>query len=238
MKMIISILMLSAALNCAAQDEKKHDKMDKYLPMISHSIGASFQKFDGLNSRIAGLPQYKQLKDNAATLGLGWLKEQHRVVSAGSVTVGSSMSGDRDRKSSTIRYAAVNADLGYDLLKSEKLMLYPLAGIGFQKYQALFYKDNAAVAFDDVLESPSVQNNISSVRFNNSFAVYRFGIGFSVKSPKYPSNSIGIQAGYTGSFKKNDWKSNENQTLGNAPKERISQFFIGLIFTNKPMMMR
>ncbi len=57
------------------------------------------------------------------------------------------------------------------------------------------------------------------------------------KSPKYPSSSIGLQAGYTGSFTKNDWKTNDGQTLGNAPEDRISQFYISLILTNKPWMM-
>ena len=94
------------------------------------------------------------------------------------------MSGHDDEKSSTIRYYSISADIGYDLLKSERLMLYPLAGIGFQKYQAIFYKDYSTVLFDDVLESTEVQNSIKSVRFNNPFFVYRVGFGFSVTSPK------------------------------------------------------
>ena len=173
MKIIISILLLGVGLTSNGQ----HDKKDKVIPMFSHAIGGSFQQFDGLNSRIANLPQYKQLKGYTATLGIGWLKERNRLISAGGLSIGSSMSGDHDKKSSTIRYFALNMDIGYDLLKSEKIMLTPLAGLGFQKYQAIFYKDNSAVDFDDVLESPTVQHNISSVRFNNSFVVYRFGIG-------------------------------------------------------------
>jgi opacity protein-like surface antigen len=210
----------------------------KFTPMITHSIGGSFQKFDGLNSRIANVPQYKQLKDYAATLGLGWMKERNRVISNAGVNIGSSMSGDHHKNSSTIRYFGVNADIGYDLLKSDKLMLYPLAGIGFQQYQAIFYRDNSNVDFDDVLESPAVQNNISSVRFNNSFAVYRFGVGFSLQSPRHPSCSVGLQAGYTGSFKTNGWRTKESQLLANAPQDKVSQFFVGIVFTSRPMFMK
>ncbi len=234
MKVIISFFLLGIALSSNAQ----HGKKDKFIPMFTHSIGASFQQFDGLNSRVANLPQFKQLRDYTATLGLGWLKECNRVISAGGITLGSSMSGDRDEKSSAIRYIGVNADLGYDVIKSEKVMLYPLAGLGFQKYQAIFYKDNSAVAFNDVLQSTSVKNSISSVKFNNAFLIYRFGFGVSIKSPKDPSKSIGFQAGYSGSFKKHAWKSNENQSLGNAPEDRISQFFVGLVFSSKPMFMK
>ena len=242
MKIIIASLFLVIALSSAAQRENRHkkfdkEKMEKYLPAITRSLGGSFQQFDGLNGRVANLPQYKQLKDYAATLGLGWFKEQNRFISEAGITIGSSMSGDRDEKSSTIRYIGFNADLGYDLLKSEKITLYPLVGLGFQKYQAIFYKDNSVVNFNDVLTSPAVQNSISSVKFTNGFLVYRAGLGIAFKSPKYPGNSIGLQAGYTGSFRKNDWRSNEGQTLGNAPEDRISQFYISLILTSKPWMM-
>lgn len=236
MKIIISLFLLNIGMTCAAQQEK-HDKEDKYLPMASHSFGGSFQKFDGLNGRVAGFPQFKQLKNNTATLELGWLKERNRVISGAGLTLGSSMSGDHNQKSSTIHYYGLHADIGYDLLKSERFMLFPLAGLGFQKYQAIFYKDNSAVNFDDVLESPTVQNNISSVKFNNSFFVYRLGMGFAVKSPKHPSSSIGIQAGYSGSFEKKQWRSTEDQLLRNAPQDKLSQVFVGLVFTCKPMFM-
>jgi hypothetical protein len=204
MKAFVCLLLISISLSSAAQHpkDKEHDKKFQFLPLITRGLGGSIQQFDGLNSRVANLPQYKELPNYAATLSLGWLKEQNRFITAAGITAGSSMSGDRDKKSSTVRYIGFNADLGYDLLKSEKIMLYPLAGLGFQMYQALFYKDNSSVNFNDVLQSPAVQNSISSVKFNNAFLVYRLGFGVSVKSPKYPSNPmIGIQAGYTGSFK-------------------------------------
>lgn len=233
MKVITCLLLVGIALSSNAQ----HDKKDKFMPMFTHSIGASFQKFDGLNSRVAGLPQFKQLKDNTGTLGLGWLKEDKRVVTSGSITIGSSMSGHHDQKSSTIRYGTINLDLGYDVIKSERIMLYPFVGLGFQRYQAIFFKDNSGVAFDDVLQSSTIKNTISSVRFNNSFFVYRAGLGFAVQSQKCPGSSIGLQAGFAGSFKNHAWKSNENQTLGNAPIDKINQGFASIIFISTPRFM-
>jgi hypothetical protein len=234
MKRICIALLLGGWLSAGAQ----HHMDEKYIPMITHTIGGSFQKFDGLNGRVANLPQFKKLPDYTATLGIGWLKERNRLISGGGATVGSSMSGDKDERSSTIRYLALNADIGYDLLKSEKILLYPLAGLGLQKYQAIFYRDNSEVPFNDVLQSPGVQNNISSVRFNNMFFVYRLGLGFSLRAPKRPSYSIGLQAGYSGSFKNKEWRSKENQSLANAPTDKISQVFVGLVFTSRPHMMK
>ncbi len=243
MKFFIFSLLLAIALPSVAQEKNDHpfhnrEKMARYLPSFTRSLGGSFQQFKGLNARVENLPQYEQLKGYTATLGLGWMKEKNRFISDMGLTLGSSMSGNRDEKSSTIRYIGFNAGAGYDVLKNERITLYPLAGIGFQAYQAVFYKDNSDVDFDDVLSLPAIQNSINPAKFNNHFWVYRAGAGVSFTSPKYPSGSIGLQAGYTGSFQKSAWRSRDNQSLRNAPKDRISQFYISLILTSKPWMMR
>jgi len=239
MKFLICFLLISISLSASPQqqEDKGTGKKVHSFPLIIRGLGSSFQQFDGLNSRIANLTQYEKLRNDAAVISLGWLKEKHRFISIAGITAGSTMSGHQDKKSSSIRYLGFNADLGYNLFKSEKIMLYPLAGLGFQQYQAIFYKDNSGVNFDDVL-STALQNSISSVKVNNAFFVYRLGFGVTVKFPKCPSGSIGIQAGYTGSFKKNNWRSNESQVLNNAPDDKISQFHVSLIFINKPWMMK
>lgn len=234
MKFIISFFLLGMALSSNAQ----HSNSGKPMPSFTHGFGGSYQQFSGLNGRVANLSQFKQLKNYTATLGMGWLKEHKRVISAGNITLGSSMSGNRDEKSSTIRYAAISMDHGYDVIKSEKIMLYPFAGLGFQHYQAIFFKDNSGVAFDNVLQSSELKNSIGSVRFNNSFLVYRAGLGFAVQAPKCPGTSIGLQAGFTGSFKNHAWKSNENQTLGNAPVDKINQAFASIVFITTPKFMK
>lgn len=242
MKLITLVLLTGLSISSFAQEGPGHKKFDKekmaqYMPSITRSIGVGFQSFDGLNGRVADLPQYTQLKDYAFTLGLGWFKEMNRVISDAGFTVGSSMSRKKDEKSSTIRNIGFNANIGYDVVKSEKITLYPLVGLGAQAYQAVFYKDNSGVDFDDVLESPAVENSITPVKFNNAFFVYRAGIGVMFKSPKCPSSSIGLQAGYTGSFRKNAWRSTAGQSLGNAPRDRISQFYVTLVLASKPWMM-
>jgi hypothetical protein len=234
MRNALLLLLLAVSLSSAAQDSKDAH----FFPEFSHAIGGSYQKFNGLNSRVAGLPQYKQLPTYAATLELGWFKERNNLISNAGLTAGSSMSGDRDKRSSTIRFVGVHAEVGYNVLQSKMLMLYPLAGLGVEMYQALFYKDNSAVDFNDVLASSTVENNIRSVAFKNTFFNYRLGLGFAVKSPKHPSNSIGIQAGYTGSFTDRAWKSNEGQSLSNAPTDKLSRVYAGLIVIMRPRFRR
>jgi hypothetical protein len=235
MKNILFLFLLAISLSGLAQEDKAHFE----FPDIMRSAGASFQQFDGLNSRIANFPQYKQVRDQTGTLQLGWFKEMHQFITICGLTLGSSLSGDRDKKSSVIRYYGLNADFGYDLMKSEKIILYPLAGIGFQKYQARFFKDNSQVNFDDLLQSPAVQNNVRPLDLKNLFLTYRFGLGISVKPPKCPFlSSIGLQAGYTASFKSREWKSSDDQALLNAPEDKLGQYYVLLVLTSKPWFMK
>lgn len=200
-------------------------------------VGVGFQSFDGLNSRVSNFSKYEGLRDHAGSLQLGWLKERNRVISVFNIIGTSSMSGDRHEKSSVIRSIAVGADAGYDLLKKERIMLYPMVGLGYEMFQAKFYVDNSSVDFDDVLESPAVNNSIRPVNFTNRFFNYRLGVGVQFISPK-GQGSIGIQGGYTGSFSERSWKGGDNQSLGNAPEDRLSKFHVSLILGSRPMMMR
>ncbi|MEP7163118.1 MAG: hypothetical protein ABI741_00410 [Ferruginibacter sp.] len=235
MKSIIVILLSTISLSLIAQEKSKDHKND-YMPIMTRGIGASFQKFDGLNNRLAGFPQYETLKNHMWTLSLGSMHVRKNFISQLTVTGGSSLSGDRDKKSSALRFLSGGLDFGYDVIPAEKVMLYPLIGIGAETYHAIFYKDNSAVAFNDVLLFPDVQNSIRSVKFMNTFITYRLGLGIALKSPKH-SGTIGIQAGYTGSFKDKAWKSSENQTLNAAPVDDLSRFSVSLVFGGSGGMM-
>ena len=239
MKSVILVSLIVASLSLSAQDTlQKMHRMDKknFSAWISRGLGVSFQQFDNLNSRIAGLPQYEALKNPMWTISLGSMHVMKNVVSQITATAGSTMSGHRDKKSSTLRYLGGGFDLGYDVVPAEKIMLYPMVGLGVETYQAIFFKDVSGVDFDDVLESPSVQNNIRSVRFNNTFATYRLGLGFALKSPK-GYGTVGLQAGYIGGFSSKSWKSNENQTLSGAPVDKLSRFNVSLVLTGGMGMM-
>ena len=234
MKLIISILLLTISLASFAQHNKNTDAM----PELTLGIGISFQKFNGINERIANFPKYKQLSDHTGTLQLGFRKEQHRFISELNLIAGSSLSGNRSKKSSVAKFYGIGAGIGYDLLQSEKILLYPLAGLGYQKYQARFYQDNSSVPFDGLLESPSSQSQLQSLDFKNSFFTYRLGFGVAVKSARHCS--IGLSAGYTGSFKSHAWKSNQDQALANSPEDKLSQYQVSIILGSQPssMMMK
>jgi opacity protein-like surface antigen len=194
-------------------------------------IGISFQQFSGLNSRIAAFPQYKTLRDYMGTISLGSRNIRKNFISEFSLTGANSMSGNRNRRSSNLRSLGAQLNLGYDVIPAERIMLYPMAGIGVEGLQAKFYKDNSAVNFNDVLGSSSTQNAISAVKFTNSFLTYNLGLGFSFKPAKC-NGSIGIQGSYTGSFDSRAWKSSDRQELANAPEDRLSRFQVGLVFSN------
>lgn len=234
MKKILLIILSGICLTSYAQKKKSKDSTTM---LMTNGIGVSFQQFGELNKRIASFPQYKGLRDQMWTLTLGSMNVRKRFVSGLNVTGGSSMSGDRGKRSSALRFLSGGIDFGYDLIPADRFMLFPLVGLGAETYRAVFYKDNSAVDFNDVLNSPVTQNNIQSVKFTNSFFNYRLGLGFALKSPK-GSGTVGIQLGYIGSFSDRSWKGQENQVLSRSPEDNLSRFQVSLIFGNKSNMMR
>lgn len=234
MKTAIFFCLFAISTSTIAQETQKSG----YRPYMMRGIGASFQEFDGLNARIADFPQYKELRNHMGTLQIGWLKEHNRLVSGFSLMAGSSMSGDRDERSSTIRFLGLGADIGYNVLNSARIKLYPMVGIGYEKYQARFFKDNTSVDFNDVLESAAVQNNLRPADFKNSFVTYRAGAGISFTCPRLPGHSIGLQGGYVGSFKDHAWKSDYNQEVKNAPEDGIGRLFVSVVFLTQPGFMK
>ncbi len=234
MKKILLVIFSGICLSSYAQKKKTRDSTTM---LMTNGIGVSFQQFNELNKRIASFPQYKGLRDQMWTLTLGSMNVRKRFVSGLNVTGGSSLSGDRGKRSSALRFLSGGLDLGYDLIPSDRIMLFPLVGFGAETYRAIFHKDNSAVDFNDVLGSPITQNNIRSVKFTNSYFTYRLGLGFALKSPN-SNGSVGIQLGYIGSFTENSWKGQENQVLSRSPEDRLGRFQVSLLFGNKSNMMR
>lgn len=243
MKIVIAIAACVASLSATAQEKmyktdkkSKWENMKQYMPVMTKSIGVSFQEFDGLNARMTGFPQYKALRGHTWNIGIGSMHNIKGFISQLNVSAGSSLTGDPDERSSTVRTLGGSLDLGYDVIPGP-FMLYPMAGIGTESYHAIFYKDVNAVDFDDVANSPSVQNSIRSVKFTNRFTTYRFGLGLGFKSPD-GGHSIGVQGFYAGSFKDNKpWRSSENQSLSGAPVDDLERISVSLVITGSMMGM-
>ncbi len=240
MKSVIAIFLCIMSLSLTAQDKpaaKKApwDKMKNYKPIMVKTAGVSFQDFEGINSRIAGFPQYKKLQGHMYTLSLGSMHVIKNFIHTASISVGSSLSGDPDERSSAVRFLAGGLDFGYDVIPAARVMLYPTVGIGAEKYHAVFYKNVNAVTFNNVANSSTTQNEIRSVKFINNFVTYRFGLGLGFKSPD-GNHSIGLQGMYIGSFKDDKaWRSAENQSLSGAPIDDLERISVSLVITGSMM---
>lgn len=242
MKNIILIACCVVTLSAAAQETPPKpaktypwEKMKNYKPVMTKSIGVTFPEFKGLDARMANFPQYEQLKGHLFTLSLGSMHNMKNFITQFNINGGSSLSGDPDEKSSAIKMLGVSFDLGYDVIPAERVMVYPMVGIGAEKYYAVFYKDVNAISFNDVVNSSANQNNIRSLRLNNTFMTYRFGLGLALKAPD-GNHTIGLQGGYVGSFKDNKaWRSSEDQALNGAPIDDLQRFSVSLVITGSMM---
>ncbi len=163
------------------------------------------------------------------TLQFGIFSERNRLITGYSINAGSSLSGNRDKKNTATNYWGISADVGYNLLKSQRASLYPFVGLGYEKYKIVFNRDVSMVPFDSVLQTSIVQQRVENLVFTNSVIVYRAGIGLSITSKKHVQNSIGLQLVYTGGFNPEEWKINKSQTLLNSPKDKLSKLFASAI---------
>jgi hypothetical protein len=241
MKSVFAIFLCGMSLSLSAQTPAKSYPWSKHMKntkmYMTKSIGVSFQDFTGLNERMAAFPQYKELRGHTFTISLGSMHVMNNFVSQLNVTGASSLTGDSRERSSAVRSIGGSFDLGYDVIPSARVMVYPMVGIGSDWYNAIFYKDVNAVSFNEVATSPTVQNNIRSVKFTNRFTTFRFGLGLAFASPD-GNHSVGLQGFYSGSFKNNkDWKSSENQTLAGAPVDNLKRVSVGIVFTGNMMGM-
>jgi hypothetical protein len=240
MKTIMLIALSVFSLTAMAQEKKEKkarwNKMNTHKPSVmTRGIGVTFLDFNRLNNRIAGFPQYNPLKNRIWTLSVGSMHVEKNFVSQFTVTGGSSLTGNRNKKSSTLRTLGAGVDFGYDVIPSKNIMVYPMVGLGAETYHAVYFKDVNAVDFDAAANSSTVQNNLRKTKFVNSFFTYRLGLGMSVKSPK-DDGSIGLQVGYVSGFQEERWKSADYQNLNNAPKDGLHRFAVTLVFTGGKMM--
>ena len=190
---------------------------------LFHSHGVSFQKFDNLNNRIKAYPQYEQLKNTTGTLQFGIFTEYDKITVGYSGNFGSSLSGDKNKKSSATKFLGGSIDVGYNIARTNRFTLFPYIGLGYEQFKASFNKDISTIAFDSVLASNNIRQTTEQLIFKNTFVMYRFGFAAFVSSKKHAQNCIGLQIGYSGSFGKKDWKINNTQTLSNSPKDKLSK---------------
>jgi hypothetical protein len=231
MKKIFTSLLLLSFIASKAQNDKK-DSTEKFHLFLG--IGMNGQNFDNLNARIAGYPIYQQLPNYQANFTFGWVAETDRAIIDFQFGFGNSMSGDQEKKSSSISSFGGSALFGYAIAEQKSFRLYPFLGFGAEMFHATFNKDVSAVPFDSLLQNPSTQQKASSISFSNNYITYTAGIGIDFFNKKHRHKAIGFRGGYEGGFSSRDWRMNQNQILFNAPKDHLSRWFVGIQFMVQP----
>ena len=219
------------SLNCFGQKDTAHSTDDNLH--IYFGLGASGQNFSNLSSRIAARPEYQGIRKTAAGFNLGWFAETDKMIVDFSLGFGSSFSGNTDTRSTNLINFNSSIKVGYNLSKSSAIRVYPFVGLGVETFRATFNKDVSAIPFDSVLQSTAWQQKTAPLGFTNTFIVYKAGLSVDFVSKKNSRFSTGLRAGYTGSFGNRAWRINEDQLLSNAPKDKLSSWFVSIQFTRK-----
>jgi hypothetical protein len=164
------------------------------------------QTFSNLSGRIATRPEYEKLRKTEFTFSIGLTREVDRLLIDYNLSFGSSLSGNKERKSSSIFSFGAAMTFGLNFSENfsnyRRTRLWPFVGIGIQASNVKLNKDLAAVPFDSVLQSPSWQQRAMPQKFSNTFYCYKTGLAVDFIGKYNKRSSIGLRGGYIGSFKK------------------------------------
>lgn len=226
MKLIVMTLLLFSNAVCFAQN-----KSDSVRLFFHYGFGYHNQSFNGLNNRIANRPEYEKLGSSIVSINAGWNIERHHVMLNSNFVFGNSLTGDANKRSSSLSLFGIELNLGYNFSRNQNIRIYPFAGISYNAYLARLNKDVSSIPFDSVLQSNAVQQRTEPVTFTNGLLCYQagFAVDFIKQRGRY-IRSIGIRASYGGSFTGETWRINETQLLQNAPSDKVKQFNVSLQF--------
>ena len=232
MKTIVTCILAASSLAAAAQEQTQTRSMKKMTWESTNFInfGASYQNFNSLNDRVRGFSQYDQAKDYIGTVQLGGIHKCGQFMSIGTLTIGSNLTGQKEKRSTNVGMLGLAMDFGYDVIKSPKVDLYPTVGVGIEGYRVRFNRDVSNVSFNDVFTNPGGTEDITrSLTFKNRFWTYRAGLNANFQCKA--GMGIGLQAGYAGSFQDRDWRINGSQKLANAPSDNLVRPYASISFT-------
>lgn len=229
--LLLMLLQLSAV---RAQENKKYPKEigDSTVTFGYVSVGYVHNNFEKLNNVVkatSGL--YETVPTQLYSFGLGWVTEhkKSKIISVFDFFINNSFTGNRDKKSTNLLNLSANLNIGYNFSKKDNYRLYPYAGVGFNYFKAKLHKDVSGVDFTSVLTNPTTLQSIEPVSVTNNFLNYNVGFGFDLFSKKKDKkDAFGIFVSYQGGFTQRSWKSKDNQTLANAPSDKLGLFTIGL----------
>jgi hypothetical protein len=228
MKRILLAALLIISITAQAQHHKKRPVGS--TASMYFGMGAAGQSFSQLNSRIAARPELQPLRKTQGMFYLGFAKERKNVLFDFNFGVGSSLSGDAERKSSNISMFTSSINIGYNFSNNKNIRVYPFIGIGGETFMAKFFRDVSAIPFDSVLQNTSWQQRTAPSKFTSNFFTYKLGFAVDFLNKNNPHYAIGLKVGYTGGFKDVSWRVNDNQVLANAPVDRLSGWFASIQF--------
>lgn len=210
---------------------KAQNKKATPVRYISHAHGATYQNFPAINGSIAGSGNYKKPNPIIGTLNFGFITERNKSFFKYFLNGGNGFSGNKKTQSTTTKMLGLSVDFGYYVITKKQFAIYPIAGLGYDRYTLVLNKNNSTIPFDSVLQNPVTRQQTSPVKLSNTFLHYRIGAGIKINSVKHPRNSIGFDAGYGSSFTHNDWKINNTQTLAKSPDEKLSKYFAHILIS-------
>jgi len=120
-------------------------------------------------------------------------------------------------------------NVGYVIFSTGNLKLFPLLGIGGGGFSLRIAERRKSLTFDQVLEEPGQETNMTTGGFLFSFALGAdFLLALGEDEEGKGGLLLGIRAGYTFSPTKADWKMGDMDVLG-GPDVRMTGPYVHLL---------
>jgi opacity protein-like surface antigen len=197
---------------------------------IMHSDYSSFNallKLDG----------FPGLKPMSGRLGFGVSQKlQHLMIDTYFMTFGiNSKTTKGDAEVKTLLSNALQFNLGYDVLNSERISIYPFAGLAL-RFSEIKYK-RSSQPNPNYTSIENMRSDENEVKLASTRIGYQYGVGFdyavAYNTDKLYKTILFIKAGVNQPFKKDIYKSDDIPNYRPGIKQGDWLITIGFKFANK-----
>lgn len=221
---LLTLFISNFSFSQEAENEKKNEEVRGYF-----MVGGSQLNIDALNERLVDKGK-SSFSDGFLSFGGGFLRKKNSNWLFG--VEGHFLLGEeKDYAMPTVSHKASLTtaygffDIGYAVVSSGGFNLYPLIGFGGGGMWLQIGKSN----FDDVLEAPERNANLTAGTFLLNFAL---GSDYLIKLKEYEKDEggivLGFRAGYTYSPWNGAWWS-DNISIQGGPKIEMNGPYVRLM---------
>lgn len=227
MRKIFFAIFFLFAISATAQ--RKDSVIEKFVT-VYYGLSFNNTNFKNLNNKLSNYSNlYNKPAQNYFGAHFGFSNISSKLISNFDISIASARNGDASKKSTKSTLLDVSYNVGFIVYKTNRFMFAPSVGLGINSSSIVLNKNISNVSIDSILTSANAQQNSEPIKFANGFAYYKLGASFYLLDKKNHHPMVEFNLGYLASLKDSYWKVNQEQTIANAPKDKLGLYQIAML---------